>query len=128
MSWCLLQPCQGGVGHVNERWQSHWAGLFANEGYIVADLVRPLIWESTSIPRWYKQNTLVYVRGNRAEEMRESWPEHTSMSALDVVHPESYRHEIDRQHASRRPLSEVLGALPRLMRNAVVGRLRRFFG
>jgi SAM-dependent methyltransferase len=36
-------PGQGGVDHLNERWQDHWHTLFAAHGYLAADSVRPVV-------------------------------------------------------------------------------------
>ncbi len=78
-------PRQGGVHHLNEAWQSYWARLFADNGFYHVDLIRPQIWEDKSIPVWYRQNTLVYVKqgSNVAVGHFQSLP-------LDVVHPELY--------------------------------------
>jgi hypothetical protein len=38
-----------GTGHVNERWQSYWAELFASHDYEVVDLVRPAMWENSKV-------------------------------------------------------------------------------
>ena len=55
-------PGQGGVGHVNEQWQSYWAAKFKSAGYEALDIVRPLIWENPKVSYWYKQNILVYSK------------------------------------------------------------------
>ena len=54
-------PGQGGIGHVNERWQSYWAGLFAAHDWRPLDLVRPAIWGERAIQPWYRQNMLLYL-------------------------------------------------------------------
>lgn len=54
-------PGQGGVGHVNERWPSEWAALFARRGFTQIDAVRPLIVFDTAIPYWYRQNLFLYT-------------------------------------------------------------------
>ena len=90
-------PEQGGTGHVNEQWQSYWAGLFADEGYDVFDVVRPAIWREENVPWWYRQNTLVYARrGTPAAEVlaRQGTP---APAYLDLVHPELFRHAEARQ-------------------------------
>src|SRR5215469_304150 len=37
-------PGQGGTGHINEQWQDYWADLFAREGFVPVDAIRPAIW------------------------------------------------------------------------------------
>jgi hypothetical protein len=52
-------------GHVNERWQSYWASLFAGYGYEVVDCVRPAVWENSELDFWYAQNTVLYASFDR---------------------------------------------------------------
>ncbi|MFN3231997.1 MAG: class I SAM-dependent methyltransferase [Alphaproteobacteria bacterium] len=82
-------PGQGGTNHINEQWQSWWAGLFAERGYLPVDLIRPRIWNDDAVPYWYQQNTLLYVNEAGIEKTGLS-PEPVAM--LDIVHP---------RHASR---------------------------
>jgi hypothetical protein len=77
-------PGQGGVGHVNERWQSYWAGLFACHGWECYDAVRPLVWNDRDLPYWYRQNTLLYSR----EPLDAPRP-----TMLDLVHPDKWLEE-----------------------------------
>jgi hypothetical protein len=77
-------PGQGGVGHVNEQWQSYWASLFAAQGYQCFDAVRPLVWGEKQLPYWYRQNILLYSK--------------TSLEAprpaiLNLVHPDKWDEE-----------------------------------
>ena len=73
-------PGQGGTGHVNEQWQSYWIDLFAGQAYGAHDCIRPSIWDDVNIPYWYRQNTLLFVKGKTNGE---TFP-------LDMVHPELY--------------------------------------
>ncbi|MEM0896682.1 MAG: methyltransferase domain-containing protein [Verrucomicrobiota bacterium] len=85
-------PGQGGRSHKNEQWQSYWVDHFQDEGYTALDLVRPVVWNSTQVPRWYKQNALVYVR--KESEAGRTFLEkagETPPTLLDVIHPEEYR-------------------------------------
>ncbi len=56
-------PGQGGTGHVNEKWQSEWAELFARKGYGARDIVRPKVWWKGGVEFWYRQNAILYSRG-----------------------------------------------------------------
>lgn len=69
-------PGQGGMGHVNEQWQSYWAALFRGNGFGALDLIRPRIWDNEDVDAWYRQNLLVFVRD--AED---------DVAMMDVVHP-----------------------------------------
>lgn len=77
-------PGQGGNHHINERWQSYWAGIFLKFGFQPVDIIRPKIWENPNISYWYKQNTLVYVSSTR---ILEKLPTNVT---LDIVHPDMY--------------------------------------
>jgi hypothetical protein len=79
-------PGQGGTRHVNEQWQSHWAGEFDRHGFGAWDVIRPAVWHRDDIPFWYRQNMLLYVDRQRAPDYGLA-PE-AEATLLDVVHPE----------------------------------------
>ena len=78
-------PGQGGIGHVNEQWQSYWAAKFEKRGYRVYDAIRPLVWTDDSLPYWYRQNCLLYSKAplDAAEP-----------TMLDLVHPAKWEEEL----------------------------------
>lgn len=82
-------PGQGGVGHLNERWQDHWRGLFATRGYRPVDLVRPAIRGRPDVPFWYQQNLVVYCDEETLHARPDMLPVPDAVS-LDLVHPELY--------------------------------------
>ncbi len=82
-------PNQAGTGHVNLRWQSYWAGLFADRGYRLFDVVRPAFWDS-SVEPWYKQNILLFACGQQAERMVAGASDLAQMPVVDLIHPEIY--------------------------------------
>ena len=57
--------CGTGVGHINERWLSHWASLFEEHGYLPLDALRPQTWHRSEIAWWYRQNLMLFVRQHR---------------------------------------------------------------
>ncbi|HVX07924.1 class I SAM-dependent methyltransferase [Humibacter sp.] len=77
-------PGQGGEHHVNCRWPSWWAAKFRAHGYDVFDVVRPRIWGNEDIAWWYRQNVLLYARGDAAERLA-ALP--VVAAPMDVVHP-----------------------------------------
>lgn len=115
-------PFQGGRDHLNERWPSWWAELFAARGYAAADVVRPALWNRPEVRVWYAQNTLLYVdREHLAQRPRlAAAVAATDPARLDLVHPRLYERNSDPQRLS---LRTVLGALPRLVAAAVRRRL-----
>ena len=62
-------PFQGGIGHVNEQWGSYWVALFRNRGYTAVDIIRKRIWNDDQIPYWYRQNTLLFVKDGKLDEL-----------------------------------------------------------
>lgn len=117
-------PFQGGRNHVHERWPEYWAGLFADAGYAVADVVRPAVWNDPSVKVWYAQNSLVYVRRSRLP----GYPrlaaavERTDPQRLSLVHPRLYERNSDPRRLS---LGTVVRALPHSVAGALLRRLRR---
>src|SRR5665213_1004822 len=43
-------PGQQGLHHVNEQPPQYWAERFARHGYVILDIIRPLIWGDPQIP------------------------------------------------------------------------------
>ncbi|HTQ31390.1 MAG TPA: methyltransferase domain-containing protein [Opitutaceae bacterium] len=114
-------PRQGGVDHVNEQWQSYWAGLFAGEGYEVYDCIRPRVWERGEVAEYYKQNALVYV--DRREEALSAlfggdWKARKPI--LNLVHPATYQ---IKSNPLRWPLPTVLRSLPAILFRVIKNRL-----
>ena len=77
-------PGQPGTDHINLRWQSYWAGIFAQEGHVATDGMRRLVWGRDDVPYWYQQNVVLYAR---PERMRELGFAPVEPRSLDVVHP-----------------------------------------
>jgi SAM-dependent methyltransferase len=115
-------PFQGGADHVNEQWQSYWAALFADHGYVPVDAVRPRVWGDARVAYYYAQNILLYVDAQhpdlgalRANAATGAWP-------LDVVHPgllERTRSGPAAAPSLRRALRDVRGAAWRAVRRRV---------
>ena len=62
-------PYQSGVGHVNEQWLPYWISLFKEQGFVGVDIIRKRIWNDESIPFWYRQNILLFVKEERISEL-----------------------------------------------------------
>ena len=82
-------PYQGGTHHLNERWPTYWARLFAARGFRTIDCLRPRLWSNPSVELWYAQN-MYFVA---AEAALSQWPRlaeaarHLPAEPLDLVHP-----------------------------------------
>lgn len=91
-------PGQGGTHHVNEQWQSYWQSLFAAEGFIAHDLIRPPLWHNEEVEFYYRQNLIVYAHRS------ESFPPADARDAiLDVAHPHLIEDLEARLNASPEP-------------------------
>lgn len=104
-------PFQGGTGHVNEQWQSYWAGLFGQHGYAAVDFVRPKLWNKPDLPYWYASNILMYAAPRameRAPELSAFASDGTGLP-LDVVHPRAYEALVDPDRMSMRRAGRNLG-------------------
>ncbi len=99
-------PGQGGVGHINEQWQSFWADLFAAHGRKPYDVLRPKLWADEAIPAWYRQNIILYLDDATASGLG-LVPEDPDL--LDRVHPAFWaRANRELAYANALPESEVL--------------------
>jgi SAM-dependent methyltransferase len=119
-------PFQGGAGHVNERWPSYWAELFARHGYEPFDVVRPAVWSDPNVAFWYAQNTVLYAdRDHLPEGLRGRAA--ASLDHLDLVHPALHlrANTAPRGRAAPPSLSRLLREVPGAARRAVRARTRR---
>ena len=85
-------PFQGGTGHLNEQWQDYWAAHFKRHEYVVIDALRKRIWKNAKVPRWYKQNMLLFAHSEYLEERDDLRRERdlTVSELVNLVHPDSY--------------------------------------
>jgi len=83
-------PGQGGVGHVNEQWQSYWASLIEAHGYRVTGNLRRELWTDQRVEPWYRQNLLLAVRED-VENKGALFNLFARPEPLDLVHPDIWR-------------------------------------
>ncbi len=107
-------PYQGGTHHINERWPSYWAGLFAARGFRAIDSLRPRLWRNVSVDFWYAQNMYFAVEESHlaqwprlAEEARRLPP-----VPMDLVHPRLFLQ------------STAFGKYPRELFDGMLGAVR----
>lgn len=82
-------PKQGGTRHINCQWQSWWAALFEECGYVAWDCIRPKFWETDEIDWWYTQNTVLYIDPSiiSRDPYTPFFPLDFYGYPLDLVHP-----------------------------------------
>jgi SAM-dependent methyltransferase len=99
-------PGQGGGGHnhINEQWQSYWAKIFEEHGFLASDALRRSSWAKTCIPYWYRQNAVIYAS---AEVLRNFRFLQTPIDDLDIVHPVLFRKRCLKKPKSKRLLSQL---------------------
>lgn len=98
-------PGQGGANHVNERWPSYWATLFATHGFEPLDLFRGRVWDNLDVETFYAQNLLLY-----ADPATRSTITVSECPPLDIVHPRIWE-------AGRPPtLRQIVRGLPNAIR------------
>jgi hypothetical protein len=66
-------PGQGGTGHVNCRWPSEWAALFAQHGYACTDGPRWDLWTTQTVAPWYRQNLLLMADLGARSDLRDEF-------------------------------------------------------
>ena len=86
-------PGQGGTHHVNEQPPAYWAQLFADRGFVCADVLRHQIWDDPDVAPYYAQNMLLYIK---AEQLQRYAIANTAIvsSPLHFIHPKHYRDSI----------------------------------
>jgi len=109
-------PLQGGVGHLNERWPSWWASLFAAHDFAAIDCIRPLIWCDNSVATWYRQNTVLFMHQSHPNIGAVSIVE--DCGVLDLVHPLMYLDKVPGNDI-RRATKSLTRATRRTIRAAV---------
>jgi len=83
-------PYQGGTEHINEQPVTYWIKLFDKYGYEFRDIIRPDIWDDSSIATCYRQNMVIYVRrGSRAYDMIDK---EADKKLIDVIHPDHWKY------------------------------------
>lgn len=74
-------PHQHGMNHINEQWQTWWAGLFAETGYAGSCNVRWSNWTNDEIEPYYKANLTIYAKDADLKLVG------MTPGVVDVVHP-----------------------------------------
>jgi SAM-dependent methyltransferase len=77
-------PCQGGIGHLNERWLEYWVKQFKVYGYKCSGALRWEMWGDERVEWWYQQNMILAARDP------EKFPDLFGRSAsapFSVIHP-----------------------------------------
>lgn len=88
-------PYQGGVGHQNELWVEYWAKRFLKHGFRCHDILRPKFWHDGGIRSYYRQNLLIFAKGEQSEKLSTQGFFETEQP-LSLIHPEQYLKAVGR--------------------------------
>jgi hypothetical protein len=118
-------PMQGGRRHINEQWPDYWAKLFADLGHVTFDTLRPQIWQDRSIPFWYRQNLLLFIRRERVKDtgLPPFEPSRATVP-MSMVHPDLYLS----RDPSTATVRQSWRLLVRALKRGLEKRARRIFG
>ena len=85
-------PGQGGQGHVNEQWPTHWSNIFEEYNYRQIDLIRPQFWNNENVQPWYSQNAFLYINNKKLETINILTEIATNNHfPTNAVHPELFK-------------------------------------
>ena len=114
-------PMQGGEDHINERWQSYWARLFAAHGYTIVDCVRPRFWHDDGVEFWYRQNSILYVK----ETELDRYPNLPKTLVGEPAYPFDIVHPDCAASIANPSFFHAVKTLPHLFTRGVRGKLAR---
>ncbi|MFN3270041.1 MAG: class I SAM-dependent methyltransferase, partial [Candidatus Kapaibacteriota bacterium] len=86
-------PGQGGLNHINERWQEDWKNLFEERGYVLFDAIRKQFWYNPNVCFWYKQNAFLYINKEIVSQISFDFIDNNTFP-LNVVHFELFEKKV----------------------------------
>jgi SAM-dependent methyltransferase len=111
-------PGQGGIHHVNEQWIGYWEKKFLQHGFLLHDVLRPMIWDNEKIKWWYRQNIFLFTHKDRKLENKNARP------AFNYLHPgllENRNHEMNKLLEGKESLGFYLGLLWKKIKQKMKG-------
>jgi SAM-dependent methyltransferase len=117
-------PWQRGHYHLNCQWPDYWQKLFRKHDYLAFDIIRPQIWNDDTIEFWYRQNSILYVRRDHAEQNSalRYLVDDVESPLQRCVHPRLY------ETWDGYSVRELLAMLPSTLRKALTRRRRSHLG
>jgi hypothetical protein len=85
---------QGGQGHVNEQYLQYWVDRFARHEYRPFDLIRPYIWNDSSVHLHLRQNLVVFANDAGVATHPRLQKADGVPALISVIHPEYYDREL----------------------------------
>jgi SAM-dependent methyltransferase len=107
-------PGQGGDHHLNEQYPSYWKEKFEQYGYIFYDIIRPSIWNNSTIDLWYRNNIFLVARNDIEIPF-----DHNNIAAIiDIIHPEYFSLQATRYVSPSRALTSLLHSFKMSVKNS----------
>jgi SAM-dependent methyltransferase len=75
---------QGGQNHINEQPPIFWIEKFAQKGFEVFDILRPIFWNNENVDSWYRQNMLLFTKD---DYFKTKFSTLKTFDANHIVHP-----------------------------------------
>lgn len=87
---------QGGAGHINENYHTHWEYMFDGCGFDVFDCFRPRVWGDDEVDWWYQQNTFLYVKKDCQlyKDIKQHVLPIANKKFMNAIHPYLYAQKI----------------------------------
>lgn len=79
-------PGQGGIHHINEQWIQYWEKKFKQKGFVIHDVLRPIIWNNERIKWWYRQNIFL-VTAAQVEIKHYRFMDFYTPEPVNYLHP-----------------------------------------
>jgi|KBSSwiStaDraftv2_1062776.scaffolds.fasta_scaffold350414_2 SAM-dependent methyltransferase len=111
-------PGQGGIHHVNEQWIGYWEKKFLQHGFLLHDVLRPVIWDNEKIKWWYRQNIFLFAHKDRKPEDQHARP------AFNYLHPgllENRNLEMNKLLEGKESLAFYIGLLWKKIKRKMKG-------
>lgn len=80
-------PNQGGTNHINCQWPDYWSSIFSRYSYFCYDILRPIFWNDSEIPWWYRQNIMLFINSNGNYQIDKNY---INLNCMRLIHPRNF--------------------------------------
>jgi hypothetical protein len=94
---------QGGHDHINEQPYEYWRDKFLSHDYILIDWLRRRIRNNPAVDRWYRYNSLCFVKRELAENLPNDLLRYRVANADPVVDISPYAYKVRKRIISKLP-------------------------
>jgi Methyltransferase domain len=94
---------QGGHDHINEQPYEYWRDKFLSHDYILIDWLRQRIKDNPAVDRWYRYNSLCFVKRELADDLPNDLLRYRVANADPVVDISPYAYQVRKRIISKLP-------------------------